>query len=251
MSLCAAAALFNEIKLPMPKITAFLTLLLIPFASTFAQDPSAPPIIEVDYKMIEKVMADPAAAYFFPKLKARYDQNDSTLTVLDYHYFYYGYTFQEEYNSMKRNDNVRSGELKRKDELSDSELQELFDNEVKWLQEMPIDLESIYWVLVALDGMGKQQEFLQWKRKFDGLMDAVIASGDGLTKETAIHVATVRTEYFLLNMFGFEYADEQQLFTPCDYLKIEKNDAGIEGLYFNVERHFACMRKLFGGDKKD
>jgi hypothetical protein len=56
-----------------------------------------------------------------------------------------------------------------------------------------------------------------------------------LTKETAFHVISAAHEYDLLRALGFGNAGGQSLtIGQYDFLKVEANDYGIEGMYFDI-----------------
>ena len=95
--------------------------------------------------------------------------------------------------------------------------------------------------------MEKKDKFEVLMIQLQGLIAAIMETGDGLTVETAIHVNKVPDEYFILNIIGFEYGGEQTLVYPCDYLSVEKNEYEVEGLYFNVQQHFKSLEEMFGG----
>ena len=42
---------------------------------------------------IKARIEDPASGQYYPNLRLRYEQADSTLTADDYHYLYYGYAY--------------------------------------------------------------------------------------------------------------------------------------------------------------
>ena len=46
---------------------------------------------------IKARIEDPASEQYYPNLRLRYEQADSTLTAEDYHYLYYGYAYQPQY----------------------------------------------------------------------------------------------------------------------------------------------------------
>lgn len=207
--------------------------------------------MDVDYAAIEQKTSDSTSAYFFPKLFAKYLAHDSTLAIDDYHHLYYGYTFQPSYNSLARNESERLTALLNQEKFTPAEYQEIIQLEKNWLETSPFDLEAIYFVLWSYDQLGDQAQVKIWDDKLGGLLDAVLGSGDGSSLETAFHVAKVDDEYFLLEVLGLRYAGEQNLIGSCDYLKIQENEYGLEGLYFNVERHFACLKKMFDPTGKD
>lgn len=230
------------------KIACLAFSLLFSFG-LMAQDDAPPLMMEVDYPSIEKNIKDESSPYFFPKLFQRYLANDTFLAIDDYHHLYYGYTFQDSYNSMARNEDERLDALLDKETLEKADLLEIIELEKKWLETSPFDLEAIYYVMYGYIQTEHEIEAALWDHRMGGLIEAILGSGDGDSLESAFHVAKVDDEYFLLQILGFEYGGEQSLIETCDYLKVAPNEYGVEGLYFNVERHFASMSKMF--NKKD
>ena len=51
---------------------------------------------------IKARIEDPASEQYYPNLRLRYEQADSTLTADDYHYLYYGYAYQPQYRPVRR-----------------------------------------------------------------------------------------------------------------------------------------------------
>ena len=52
---------------------------------------------------IKARIEDPASEQYYPNLRLRYEQADSTLTADDYHYLYYGYAYQPQYRPLETN----------------------------------------------------------------------------------------------------------------------------------------------------
>ena len=58
-------------------------------------------IKKVDFDHVREVTTNPNNAYFYPKLMKAYNSNDTTLSIEGWRNFYYGYTFQEDYNPFR------------------------------------------------------------------------------------------------------------------------------------------------------
>ncbi|MCW8981765.1 MAG: DUF4919 domain-containing protein, partial [Altibacter sp.] len=78
------------------------------------------------------------------------------------------------------------------------------------------------------------------------VFDALLSSGNGVSKEEAFYVIYTSHEYDLLNLLGFQFGGMQQLIEHYDYLTVAKNEAGIEGFYFDVSPCLNAMSKMFG-----
>ena len=51
-----------------------------------------------DMEQIRAEVTDPASAYYYPKLMARYERNETVMTLDDYRRLYLGYIFEEDFN---------------------------------------------------------------------------------------------------------------------------------------------------------
>jgi len=82
-------------------------------------------------------------------------------------------------------------------------------------------------------------------RKFsvsDKIITTILSSGDGVSKETAMHVISTRDEYIIINVLGFTYGGSQSLVKGnYDYLTLMQNEFDLKGFYFSVERLFAHL----------
>ncbi len=98
----------------------------------------------------------------------------------------------------------------------------------------------------AYDHLGKREMFQKRLTQIKIILDAILSSGDGRSKKTAIYVIKVNHEYFVLNILGFEYGDGQMLLdNKFDYLTVNKNDQGIDGLYFDISISLEKLNDLF------
>ena len=58
-------------------------------------------IKKVDFNHVKEVISSPQNAYYYPKLMKAYTTNDTTLSIEAWRNFYYGYTYQEDYNPFR------------------------------------------------------------------------------------------------------------------------------------------------------
>ncbi len=200
---------------------------------------------KIDYNEIETTIRDTGRQFYYPRLLERYKANDTTITQTEYRYLYYGYTFQEDYNSVIEPEDSIFARIRTGEQLTKEEYRELLDAAGDFLLKSPFDLRVLFWEMIAHKELGNEPDYLSLSKKVGGLLDAILSSGDGFSVETAFYVARVSDEYFLLNILDIVFDGEQSLVYPCDYLKVRDNEYGVEGLYFNVERHFAFLKKMF------
>ncbi len=113
-----------------------------------------------------------------------------------------------------------------------------------------LNLEAHMVCEVTSDSLGEisRAHFHGWV--CDGLLDAILASGDGLSQATAYHVLTVSEEYVVLDVLGLqsrgqslEHADDG---TSYDIFKVkDKNSGEKREVYFNITPMMAALDKMF------
>ena len=118
---------------------------------------------------------------------------------------------------------------------------------LSWLERCPIDIRIHYFVAISMSGSGSEEGAETHFRWFEGLMNSIVASGDGETPETPYVTISVAEEYDALYFFGLEVTD--QSLVEGDVLLdafTAKNDDGAEfTIYFSPAAHFARLERLF------
>jgi hypothetical protein len=212
--------------------------LMVIALSVFAQDSehSIP-----DYAEIEKLTKDKSSIFHYDKLFSRYKENDTTLTLRDYRMLYYGYFFQPGYTPFyhtAESDSIKML-LGTKDELQEGDWREIIRLGAANVQKNPFDLKGLNIVWIAHKRNGDSAVARVYFDKLKKLVQTILATGDGLSEQTAFHVVNVSHEYDILNILGYEFGGNQQLTdNKCDFLSLKTNDDNIEGLYFDVKQIF-------------
>lgn len=199
--------------------------------SIFAQDFTAP-----DYKLIEKNIKDSSSDLYYPKLMERYKNGDSTLTRDEKRHLYYGYVFQPIYNPVDTSlYNKSMMETLSKGSFSTADLGKVLTDADALLAEDPFNLRAMNAKLLVLaqhDNVDEYKKVIQ-QRKI--VLEAVLSSGDGITKKTAFYVTKVSHEYDLLGLFGYKFGGKDKLIDRhYNYLSLAENRFGIDGLFFEI-----------------
>lgn len=227
------------------KILFFLAIIFPSLAMAQQKTP-------VDFREIERSVNDPKSHYYYPELLRRYRAADTSFTLDDKRHLYYGSSFQDNYDaygSSSYEDSIRTV-LRKKTLLHDDYLKVIRLADAALL-EFPFALRALNYKAVSCRKINEQMLYRQCRAQMDVIFDAIISSGDGKTLETAMAVVNVADEYATLSALGLQFAGSQQLVEDhYDYLTVQKNEYGLEGLYFNAERCFAAMDRLFGDDEK-
>ncbi|MFN8307159.1 MAG: DUF4919 domain-containing protein [Ferruginibacter sp.] len=200
-----------------------------------------------DFDKIEKEIRDKNSPYYYPELLKRYTANDTTLSVTEYRYLYYGYSFQEKYSPY--------GSPAVADALSKAiaanETDKAIELEKAALAEYPFNIRNLYMLRKLLDKKGDTSQADIYDKKMISVAKAILSTGDGLSDSTAMYVISVSHEYDIIFLLGYK-SSGQALFSgkygSMDRMSLQKNDDDVQYLYFNVDRLFASMERLF--DKK-
>ncbi len=237
----------------MKKQLVLLTLCMLLGWHTQAQDIFIPP----DYEAIEKATTDPDSDDHYPKLMKRYKEGDTTLTIKEYRKLYYGNFFFEDADEpdyeliTALNDSLKTYE--QKDSLTEKDYRRVIELSEMYVESTPFNMRRIY-ELYGLHMMVRDTAKAEiYMDKVSKLVRTILSTGDGLTEKTAFHVLEVGHEYFILSAIGFSFGGSQSLTrNQCDYLTVMDNDAGVEGLYFDVNQIFEQRyRKMFAGAGDD
>ena len=87
--------------------------------------------------------------------------------------------------------------------------------------------------------------------QYDRLMDAVYATGDALTEETALHVVCVNDEYTIMNYVMQVELETQTLTTSmCDKMDIVTKKGTKMSVFFDVQLVLALEDRMISKNKK-
>jgi hypothetical protein len=210
-----------------------ILLFLFITTSLFAQE-------SVDFKKIEKEINNIESPFYYNRIFERYTKNDTTLTMYEYWYLYYGYSFQEQYSPYSWN--AYDDSLKyyfNLKEISTSDFENMKALTRKIINDDPFNTRVMYLQSFACYNLKDTVESKKWIKKYNSIIETILSSGDGKTEESAMAVIYIRDEYEVLNALGLHFNGQQSLTqSKCDYLQVDKNDYNLNGLYFNVNRLF-------------
>ena len=226
-----------------------LTLTLLLFLnSSFAQDESFKTSIP-DFKMMETIIKQERAAFYYPALMKRFKENDTTLTTEEYRYLYYGFSFQDSYAAYSTSKHL--DELKKifeKKNLTDDDRENVIVLENKVLDEFPFNLRNLNVLINMMEQRGDSVAAVFQIKKLVGIANAIMSTGDGRTEATPMYVISVEHEYDMIGLLGYLSAGQQSLLNTVagsmDKLELQENNDGVKSMYFNIDRVFANMEKM-------
>lgn len=224
----------------MSKLIVSLSFLLVSSLSLAQQWVFEKP----NYADIEKNIALQGSNLFYSNLMARFNLADTTMSLEEKRHLYYGYTFHSNYSpygSSTYRDSVSA--IYRKDSLVADDYQLMIAFCDSMLQANPFDFQALGSKVYAYDQQGDTTKAFENLKRMSFIVDAIVSSGDGVSKETAFYVIQTSHEYFLLDILGFQFGGSQSLIGHYDYLTVQPNEADIEGVYFDVSPCLGSLSK--------
>lgn len=222
----------------MKKLLPLLGLLVI-MLSAF-REPEAP-----DMAAIESEVSDPSSVYHYPKLMAKYERNETVMTLDEYRRLYLGYIFEEDFNPYRTSPYAGLvEELYFKSHHSKSECDQIIKYAELSLKDDPFNLQQIDYLIYALREKKKNHLANIWQYRLNHLLEAIVSTGTGLDRDNAWVVINPQHEYFLLNRLGhvaksFEF--EEPWF---DHITVEPKSAKDSADYYFNSRYFLEQYRL-------
>lgn len=196
-----------------------------------------------DLEEIRISTLDPDGKYYFPKLKAKYEVNDTTMTSDEFRHFYLGYMFQEDYDPYRVSEYAERTDSLR---LKPTHTREEIDTIIKYsqivLEDNPFNLRQMSFLVHVLKERRKDMRAKIWEYRLEHLLAAIKSTGTGENIENAWYVIYPAHEYDLIQLLGYEATDADFIDPGIDYLSVRpdesdtrKRDKSAKGFYFNVQ----------------
>lgn len=204
-----------------------------------------------DYKQIKKAVESKDSEFYYPELLRRFEAADTTLTVEQNYYFYYGTATRPDYQPYKSDKFAELKEALRGDTLTEANWRQAAEIVEKQLKDDPTNLRFHMYKQIVYSNLYGEESVETFNAYIQVLMlySAIASTGDGKTPETAFHVICVPDEYALMEMFGF-IPKGQSLMEKhgrsYDMMDLEENEYGLEALYFDITVCMKALDKMFG-----
>ncbi|MBW6491660.1 MAG: DUF4919 domain-containing protein [Lentimicrobium sp.] len=189
-----------------------------------------------DFKKIGKTINKTGKPLNYQNLLQRLNQNDTLLSLREYHLLYYGYALQPGFNPQVNHPLADSLMLiLHKDLLNESDYQHIIGLASDLIFHSPFEISFLDPLILSYRMLGNEDMAARLEFRFGRIIETIFSSGDGLTQETAFHVVSVNHESDMLRALGFSYGGQRiKSGDGTDYLKVAKNDFGINGLFFRI-----------------
>lgn len=195
-----------------------------------------------DLNEIREATLDPQNKFYFPKLKKKYEVNDTTMTPEEYRYFYLGYMFQEDFDPYRVSPySNMTDELRQKPTHTKEEIDTITKYAQLALEDNPFDLRQMSFLVHVLKEKRKDMRAKIWEYRLENLLGAIKSTGTGESVEDAWYVMYPVHEYDMVQLLGYEAIDAEFIDPGYDYLVVRpdetdtrKRDKSAKGFYFNV-----------------
>lgn len=211
-----------------------LPLLLILTAAAPSRKKAALP--EFDLEEVKATVTDPRSPLSWEKLMERFEADDTTMTLEEYRYLYFGTIFQEDFNPYRHSAYAdRIAPLTHQSTHTRAELDTLAKYTQKALLDTPFDLNQINFLIYALRAKGKVNLADIWQYRLNNLLKAIVTTGSGSDTTAAWYVIYPRDEATIVNM-GKDVVSLAPRFVEPYYDCIEVTDrqGKTQSFYFNI-----------------
>ena len=205
-----------------------------------------------DYKQIKKEINSKGSEFYYPELLRRFEAADTTLTVEQMYYFYYGTATRPDYNPYKTSNYDALHKALNKENPEEKDWKEAAQAIDEQLKTDPTNIRFHLYKHIVYDNLygPESEKTIDAYYQMVMLLSAVTLTGDGRSKETALHVICVTDEYGIMDVFGLSpkqqslvHGDHGQSY---DVMDLEENEYGLESMYFNITVSMEALDKMFG-----
>ncbi len=187
---------------------------------------------------------DPQSRFYFPKLMAKYNRNDTTMTNEEYRYLYLGYMFQEDYDPYRVSPYANvTDPLRLKTTHTKEEIDTIRKYAELTLRDNPFDLRQMSFLVHVLKEKRKDMSAKIWEYRLEHLLGAIKSTGTGEDANNAWYVIYPMHEYDLIDVLGYQATNADFIEPGLDYLTVEADEATArrlrdkvaKGFFFNVQ----------------
>ncbi len=183
---------------------------------------------------------DGNSQYYYPNLMMRYVGGDTTLTLTDYHYLYYGYTYTKEYKPLANipaKDNILRIFEKAQDQPTRDDLLQLIEYAKQVMVADPFSPSNLNYLVYAYGSIGDTVNEKIYYDKFTKVIDAIDNSGKGDKEASPKHVLMFSHANDFVTVKGYGVKSSHVVSNKVEYIFYnERAENGDRGMYFDYSR---------------
>lgn len=217
--------------------TFFCAILLICATTSWAQsDPTQSGVPDIN--SVDTAITNPQSPFYYPTLMMRYNTNDTTLSVEDYFYLYYGYAFQQSYKPME-GDQATTQILEvfdKNPEPDVAQAQIIIEAAHQVMKYDPFSIKNLNFLVYAYGIIGDGVRERIYFDKMEMIIAAIRLSGTGLTEKSPWHVLYFYHALDMIATMGLQAGKEMVVSPTVEYIPLLIRNGDTKGYYFNFER---------------
>ena len=179
------------------KRVAFFLLLFFTAQVAIGQDND----INSFYSDIKELVTDSTSQYFYPSLLKKVKNSPEKIDVMDCYYLYYGKLFQPNHKWVSFMDYPERRDFDIA--AAKSNCGKVIQLGKIMLQRNPVYLTALLHTAICID---KQNNYIDkdfFPQRYHNLLTAILITGDGKTKETAIKIVDIEDDYIIKGALHF------------------------------------------------
>ncbi|MCD8185512.1 MAG: DUF4919 domain-containing protein [Rikenellaceae bacterium] len=191
-----------------------------------------------DNDKIDLAIHQSSSPYYYPNLMERYRRADESLTTEDYRHLYYGYMFDPGYNpyaSIPEMDSVLIL-IMRDPDLSSEDYKRLIHYGSKVLESDPFNPRMLNVMTYAYHRIGDTENALKSARRFNGVINAILSSGEGNKEQSPWHILYFSHAEDVMDQFGMQYHRPVVVSRTTEFFRLLKRAGNTRGYYFDYSR---------------
>ncbi len=210
-------------------------LLLLPLLS------SAKTPVEED---ILARITDQNSPYYYTGLMMRYELGDEGLTDEDFHYLYYGFAYQDGYKPLATNPDMEQllalMQGINPDAMTQEQLEAILSVANAAHLRDPFSPKVLNILTFVHESLGNKPEAERWARRMNGILRAIIASGDGLTQRTPRHILMFDHAIDVMTAEGLTHGKARIVSRNVEFIPLAASyvidGKKRKGIYFDFSR---------------
>lgn len=219
-------------KQTMKKFLLFVVSLVIVFNTVQAQKVK---FASPDMKKLTKELTGKNSGVY-ERLMQRYNNNDTLLSLHDYHLLYYGSALKQSYNPVADSplrDSLNAAISK--NQSGNADFTKIRSISTQILQQFPFDIRTLDPAIYACRMLNMSKEASALEFRMGRIIETIYNSGDGLTEDTPFHIVSTANELDMIMALGFSPSSTSAVQAGnLRYWKVKENEFGVTGFYFKV-----------------
>ena len=206
--------------------------------------------VKPDYEQIKLNIDNNQSNFYYSNLWDRFQQGDNTMTLDEKRHLYYGYVFHKNYSPyLFAHDYQQINAILQTESPTKEDFEKLVSLLNVSLHTEPFSLRYLYYQSAAYHALGDSVDAERNQQKIRIIADALTSTGNGLSKETAIHVISIASEYDYLFLNDLSTESQALVSGGYDVLSLQPNEMGLEELWFDVNQPFNFNTKAISPKK--